>query len=161
MVQWLGVGAVAALLSARIVARLIFSEISAEQQGAESQVIVDAIADAAVDSLMWFTFVLMAVIVIIAAAAAIWERSRSGQRPSEETPMRTLARWAGEHAMVVLGVGLAIIAVMALWNVGGPDIALLIAAALALLAIAVKVMADQGRDDRAAAVPAPLDDAEG
>ncbi len=48
--------------------------------------------------------------------------------------------------MAILAVGIAIIAIMALWNVGGPDIALLTAAALGLLAIAVKVLSDHDDD---------------
>jgi|GEM_PF-4651366 len=156
MVLWLSGGAIAALMTARVFARLILAGITRQQEEADARVVVDAIIDAAVDSLMWFTFILIAVAVIVAIAAVAWEHSRTGERPSEETPPRTLGHWVRDNMMAIFAVGIAIIAIMALWSIGGPDIALLTAAALGLLAIAVKVLADHdggGGGGEAEAIP--------
>lgn len=143
MVLWLSGGAIAALLAGRFLTRLLLEAATRRQPELEARVVVSALIDAAVDSLMWFTFVLMLVAAIVALAAYIWERRHELRRPSLETPPRTLGRWVREHMLAILAVGVGVIAVMALWSVGGPGIALLAASALLLLAIAVKVLADQ------------------
>jgi hypothetical protein len=74
MVVWLGGGAIAALLTGRFVTRLLLEAVTRRQPELEARVVVSAIIDAAVDSLMWFTFVLIAVAAIVAIAALVWER---------------------------------------------------------------------------------------
>ncbi len=146
MVLWLSGGAIAALLAARFLTRLLLEGLSRRQPELEARVLVSAIIDAAVDSLLWFTFVLMALAAIVAIGAYVYERRAGLQRPSMETPLRTLGRWVKEHAMVILGVGLGLIAVAVLWSIGGPGIAMLTAAAMLLLVIAVKVLSDESDD---------------
>ena len=117
MVLWLSGGAIAALLAARFLTRLLLEGVTRRQPELEARVLVSAIIDAAVDSLMWFTFVLMLVAVIVAVLAVVYERREELQRPSMETPPRTLGRWVKDHAMVILGVGLGLIAVAVLWSI--------------------------------------------
>lgn len=142
MVLWLSAGAIAALLAGRFVTRIILNTVMRNQQEPEARVVIDAIVDASVDSLMYFTFVLIVVALLVAVVALVWERRGEFGRPAMETPPRTLGHWVREHAPVILGVGVAIIAVVTLWAVGGPEIAMLVGAALLLLAIAVKVLSD-------------------
>ncbi len=152
MVLWLAGGGIAALAIGRFFTRLILNRITDRAQEGDASVTVLAIIDTAVDSLMWFTFILMAVAVLIALLAVWWERHKTGERAARETPPRTLGHWARDNARLILYVGIGVIAFIVLWDVGGPDIALLAAAAVGLLAVAVKVLTDSG-DDEAPAAP--------
>jgi hypothetical protein len=154
MVLWLSGGAIAALLTGRVLTRLLLEAVTRRQPELEARVVVSAIIDAAVDSLMWFTFVLILVALIVAVAAVIWEQRDGLRRRSMETPPRTLGRWVRDNVVLVLAAGLGLIVVMALWSIGGPGIALLTAAALLLLDSAVKVLSDQA-EDQPAERPAP------
>jgi hypothetical protein len=147
MVLWLSGGAIAALLAGRLVTRLLLEAVTRRQPELEARVVVSAFIDAAVDSLMWFTFVLIVVAVIVAAVAYLWERRDQLRRPAMETPPRTLGRWVRANATAILAVGIGLIAILALWSVGGPGIALLTASALLLLGMAVKVLSDQADDE--------------
>ena len=82
MVLWLSGGAIAALLAARFLTRLLLEGVTRRQPELEARVLVSAIIDAAVDSLMWFTFVLMALAAIVAVVASSTSdaRSCSGRR---------------------------------------------------------------------------------
>jgi hypothetical protein len=154
MVLWLAGGAIAALAVGRVFTRLILNRITDRAQEGDASATVVAIIDAAVDSLMWFTFVLMAVAAVIGLIAIWWERHQTGDRVATETPPRTLGHWARDHAREILFVGIGIIAFVVLWNVGGPDIALLTAAAVGLLAVAVKVLSSHDDDGPAGATDA-------
>ena len=147
MTLWLSGGAIAALLTARVATRLLLEAATRRQPELEARVVVSAIIDAAVDSLLLWTFALILVAVIVAVAAVVYERRSRLQRPSMETPPRTLGRWVKRNAMAILVVGIGVIAVMALWSIGGPGIAMLTAAALLLLVIGVKVLSDQADDE--------------
>ena len=147
MTLWLSGGAIAALLTARVVTRLVLDAATRRQPELEARVVVSAIIDAAVDSLLLWTFVLILVAVIVAVAAIVYERRDQLQRPSMETPPRTLGRWVKRNAMVILVVGIGLIAVLGLWSVGGPGIAMLTAAAILLLVIGIKVLSDQADDE--------------
>lgn len=143
MVQWLAGGAIAALLTGRVVVRLALEAVTQRQEEAEARVVVSAIVDAAVDSFMWFTFVLMAVALIIGIAAIIWERRGTAERGSEASQPRTLGQWIADNVGIILAIGVGLIGVMALWSIGGPGVAMITAAALMLLFIAVQVLSDQ------------------
>jgi hypothetical protein len=147
MTLWLSGGAIAALLTARVVTRLLLEAATRRQPELEARVVVSAIIDAAVDSLLLWTFALILVAVIVAVAAIVYERRDQLQRPSMETPPRTLGRWVKRNAMVILVAGIGLIAVLALWSVGGPGIAMLTAAAILLLVIGIKVLSDQADDE--------------
>jgi hypothetical protein len=150
MVLWLSGGAIAALLTARVATRLLLEAATRRQPELEARVLVSAIIDAAVDSLLLWTFALILVAVIVAVAAVVYERRDQLQRPPMETPPRTLGRWVRDNATVILVLGLGLIAVVALWSIGGPGIAMLTAAAILLLVIGVKVLSDQADDEAGA-----------
>jgi hypothetical protein len=149
MVLWLAGGAIAALAVGRFFTRLILNAITDKAQEGDASVTVLAIVDAAVDSLMWFTFVVMAISAIVALAAIWWERHKTGERAATETPPRTLGHWARDNAQMLLFVGIGTIAFIVIWNIGGADLALLTAAGLGLLGVAYKVLT--GHDDSAPA----------
>lgn len=155
MVLWLAGGAIAALAVGRVFVRLVLNRITDRAQEGDASATVVAIIDAAVNSLMLWTFALMAVAAVIALVAIWWERYRTGDRPAQESPPRTLGGWVRENMVAVLAVGLAMIAVVVLWNIGGADIALLTAAAIGLLLVAVKVLASDEDGAPAAAPEAP------
>ena len=151
MVLWLSGGGIAALLAGRFITRLLLEAATRRQPELEARVVVSAIIDAAVDSLMWFTFVLIVIALIVAVAAVIWERRDELGRASMESPPRTLGRWVRDNMVLILAGGLGLIGIIALWSIGGPGIALLTAAAVLLLVIAVKVLSDQADEPGAAA----------
>jgi hypothetical protein len=146
MTLWLAGGAIAALLTARVATRLLLETATRRQPELEARVVVSSIIDAAVDSLLLWTFALILLAGIVAVAAIVYERRDQLQRPSMETPPRTLGRWVKRNATVILVLGLGLIAVLAVWSIGGPGIAMLTAAAIMLLFIGVKVLADQADD---------------
>ena len=53
---------------------LILNTVMRNQQEPEARVVIDAIIDASVDSLMYFTFVLIVVALLVAVVALVWER---------------------------------------------------------------------------------------
>ena len=154
MVMWLAVGAIAALLTGRVMVRLLLEAITRRQEEAGAGVFVRTLVDRAVDSLMWFSFILIAIAALVAIAAWYLERRETGERVSVETPLRTLGHSVRENMAAVLMVGLALILVVALWGIGGADVALITAAAAGLLLVGVKVLADQD-DDPPTPTPTP------
>jgi hypothetical protein len=149
MVLWLAGGAIAALAIGRFFTRLIHNAVTNKAQEGDASVTVLAIIDSAVDSLMWFTFAVMAIAAIVALGAYWWEHRKTGERAATETPPRTLGHWARDNAQILLYVGLGILAFVVIWNIGGADLALLSAAALGLIGVAYKVLT--GHDDAATA----------
>jgi hypothetical protein len=141
MVLWLAGGAIAALAIGRFFTRLVLNAITTRAQEGDSSVTVLAIIETSVDSLMLFTFAVMAIAAIVALAAILWERHKTGDRASQETPPRTLGHWARENALILVYVALGIIAFIVIWNVGGADLALLTAAGLGLVGVAYKLLA--------------------
>ncbi len=144
MVLWLAGGAVAALAIGRFVGRLILNGATQRAQEGDAGPTAIATVDIAVDSLMWFTFVVMAIAVIVAIVAIWWERRSTGDRASVESPPRTLGGWAHDNAQVLLFVGISVIAVGVIWSISGADMALITAAGLGLLGVAYRVL-DRGR----------------
>lgn len=147
MVLWLSGGAIAALLTARVVTRLLLEGVMRRQPELEARVVVSAIIDTAVDSLLLWTFALILVAVIVAVVAVIYERRDELRRASLESPPRTIGRKVRDNAPLILVLGLGLIAVMAVWSIGTPGVAMLTAAAILLLVVGVKVLADQAEDE--------------
>jgi hypothetical protein len=83
MVMWLAAGALVALLLGRFVARVVLEGITRREREPEVQVLVDAIIDAAEQSYLWFTFLLMAVALVVGLAAWLMERG-SDTEPAAE-----------------------------------------------------------------------------
>lgn len=152
MVLWLAGGAIAALAIGRFFTRLILNAITSRAQEGDASVTVLAIIETSVDSLMWFTFAVMAIAAVVALAAILWERHKTGERVSMNTPPRTLGQWARDNALTLMYVALGVIAFFVIWNVGGPDVALLTAAGLGLVGVAYKLLSgDEEADDEGAA----------
>ena len=74
MVLWLAIGAIVALLLGRGVTRLVMEEVTGSVRDGPGGLTVLATVDSAVDSLMWFSFLLIVVALIVAGAALLIER---------------------------------------------------------------------------------------
>jgi hypothetical protein len=151
MLMWLAFGAVAALALTRIVARLAFGGMTRRASEADASVTVLKIIEVALDSLLIFMFVGMVVALAVGVGAIWWER-RSGPRPAMATPPRTLGQWLGDHAREIVLGGLAVIAFVVLWSIGGADLALTTGAAVGLLAIAYVLLTRGDAESEAALV---------
>jgi hypothetical protein len=96
---------------------------------------------------MWVSFVVIAFAVLIAGVAMWLDRRRqprlAGALPP---PPRTVADTVRERNREFAIAGLAAITFFVLWAIGGPDIALLAAAATGIWLIGVSVLT--GRVDR-------------
>ena len=148
MVLWLAIGAVSALLLGRAFTRLILEDITGSLKTAEDRVAVRAVIESSVDSLMWFTFAIIVVALLVAGLSLWYERrnldAASGAAQAEP---QSVNEWLQSRAHTIGYVGLGIIAFVVLWNVGGPDITLLATATVGIVLIAVSVLASRGGDD--------------
>jgi hypothetical protein len=141
MVLWLALGAVVALLLGRGFVRLVLENVSGTIAN-EGFAAVSGVIRSSVDSLMWFCFLLIVVALIVAGLAIIVER-RAEISAVTESP--TSAReWLRVHARDIGWIGIGIVAFVALWNVGGPDVTLLLAAVVGIILIGVSVLARHG-----------------
>ena len=148
MVLWLALGAVAALLLGRGFTRLIIEDITGSLRDAEGAAAVQAVVTTSVDSLMWFSFALIVVALLVAGLAIWYERHEDdATREAERAESQSVNQWLHTRAHLIGYIGLGLIAFVVLWNVGGPDITLLAAAATGLLLIAISLLA--ARDDHA------------
>lgn len=138
MVLWLALGAIVALMLGRGFVRLVLESVSTTvaEQGLTG---VRGVIDSSVDSLMWFSFALIVVALIVAGLAIIAER-RAQISAVTESPA-SLREWLRVHARDIGWIGIGIVAFVALWNVGGPDVTLLLAAVVGLILIGVSVLA--------------------
>ena len=117
---------------------------------AEGLVAIRGVITSAVGSLMWFSFALIAVALVVAGLAIVVER-RDDISAIDARPGGARA-WLRSHARDIGWVGIGVVAFVALWNVGGPDITLITAAVVGIILIAVSVLA--GRDEPEAPEPA-------
>jgi hypothetical protein len=145
MVLWLAFGAVVALLLGRGFVRVVLESVAGTIAG-EGFAGVSGVIRSSVDSLMWFCFALIVVALIVAGLAIIAER-RAAIAAVTGSPA-TLREWLRVHARDIGWIGIGIVAFVALWNVGGPDVTLLLAAVVGIILIGVSVLAGHvgGRD---------------
>ena len=152
MVVWLAVGAVGALLLGRGFTRLVLEDVTGALRDGDGSVAVRAVIETAVDSLMWFTFALI-VVALIVVGLAMWaeRRSEPGEGLTESTEDLDLSDWLRSRSRAIGAIGIGIIAFVVLWNVGGPDITLLAAAMVGIVLVGVGVLAsrDEGTDEAA------------
>jgi len=142
MALWLAGGSVVALLLGRGFTRVIIEDITGALRGGESGPAVVATIDSAVDSLLWFTFALIVVALIVAGVAILVERrAELSQAAADPTSVR---EWLRSRSRAIGYVGIGIVAFVVLWNVGGPDITLLAGALLGIVLIAVSLLARGG-----------------
>ena len=138
MVLWLAIGAIVALLLGRGLTRLIMEGVTGSVRDGPGGITVVATVDSAVNSLMWFTFLLIVVALVVAGAAMLIERRAEIEgAAAAEGGWR---EWLRTRSRVIGYVGMGIVAFVVLWNVGGSDITLLAAALVGLILIAVSVL---------------------
>jgi hypothetical protein len=147
MVVWLALGAIAALTLGRGFTRLVVEGIGGSLADGAGRVAVRATIEAAVDQIMWLSLVVIAFAVLI-AGVAMWLDRRRRARPEGAlpAPRTTVGEWVRDHHREMAIAGLAVIAFFVLWRIGGPDVALLAAAATGIWLIAVSAIT--GRVDR-------------
>jgi hypothetical protein len=138
MVVWLALGAVVALLLGRFTTRLVVGEITGALGDGENGTTVTGVADATVDSLLWFTFLLIIVAVVVALVAVLVERrAEVAEVVSEPDSVR---EWVRSRSRAIAYVGMGLVGFVVLWNLGGPDITFVAAALVGLVLIAVAII---------------------
>ena len=89
MVMWLAAGALVTLLLGRFVTRIVLEGITRREREPEVQVLVDAIIDAAEQSFLWFSFLLMAVALVVGLAAWLMERGSASEPAAKASAPET------------------------------------------------------------------------
>ena len=138
MVVWLALGAVVALLLGRFTTRLVVGEITGALQDGENGTTVIGVADATVDSLLWFTFLLIVVAVVVALVAVLVERRAEVAEVVAEP--ESVREWIRSRSRAIAYVGMGLVGFVVLWNLGGPDITFVAAALVGLVLIAVAII---------------------
>lgn len=145
MVVWLAFGSIIALLLGRGLVRVVLEDVVGTLRGSESATAVIATIDSSVDSLLWFTFALIVVALIVAGLAILAER-RAELAEAVAEPA-TVREWLRSRSRAIGYVGIGIVAFIVLWNVGGPDITLLAGALVGIVLIVVSLLAGRGGTD--------------
>lgn len=145
MVLWLATGSILALLLGRGFTRIVIEDITGTLRRGEGGPAVIAVIDSSVDSLLWFTFALIVVALIVAGLAILAER-RAELAEAVAEPA-TVREWLRSRSRAIGYVGLGIVAFIVLWNVGGPDITLLAGALVGIVLIVVSLLAGRGGTD--------------
>ena len=138
MVVWLAIGAIVALLLGRFVTRLVIEDVTGTLRDGQNGAAVIGVVDSSVDSLLWFTFLLIVVAVAVAVVAVLLERRAAiAEVVAEPDGVR---EWLRSRSRAIAYVGIGLVAFVVLWNLGGPDITFLAAALIGLVLIAVAVI---------------------
>ena len=144
MVVWLAIGAIVAVLLGRFVTRLVIEDVTGALREGKNGATVVGVVDSSVNSLLWFTFLLILVAIGVALVAVLVERRAAiAEVVAEPDGVRAWLR-SRSRAIAYLGIGL--VAFVVLWNLGGPDITFLAAALVGLVLIAVAVIGGQEPD---------------
>ena len=155
MVLWLAIGAVAALALGRAFTRLIVEDLTGELQASASGTAVRAVVESAVDSLMWFTFAVIVVALVVAGLALWAERRAAAAQTVESGPPQAARAWLRARAQLIGAIGIGLIAFVVVWNLGGPDITLMASALVGIVLIAVSLLAGQDEKEELATVRPP------
>jgi hypothetical protein len=145
MLLWLAIGAIVALLLGRGLTRLVIEDITGTLRDGENGAAVVAVVDSSVDSLLWFTFALIVVALIVAGVAILAERRADLAEAAAEP--RSVREWLRSRSRAIGYVGIGLVAFVVLWNVGGPDITLLAGALLGIVLIVVSLLGGHGEGD--------------
>jgi hypothetical protein len=138
MIVWLAIGAVIALLLGRFVTRLVIEDVTGALRDGKNGATVVGVVDSSVDSLLWFTFLLIVVALVVALVAVLVERrAEISEVVAEPDGVRA---WLRSRSRAIAYVGIGLVAFVVLWNLGGPDITFLAAALIGLVLIAVSVI---------------------
>jgi hypothetical protein len=141
MIVWLALGAVGALALGRAFTRLVVEDISGSLAQGGTGVTVRAAIEAAVDQVMWVSFIVIAAAVLV-AGVAMWLDHRQPRRQAGALPPppRTMGDRIRERQRELAIAGIAVIAFFVIWRVGGPDVALLAAAATGIWLVGLSVV---------------------
>ena len=138
MIVWLAIGAVIALLLGRFVTRLVIEDVTGALRDGKNGATVVGVVDSSVDSLLWFTFLLIVVALVVAGVALLVERrAEISEVVAEPDGVRA---WLRSRSRAIAYVGIGLVAFVVLWNLGGPDITFIAAALVGLLLIALSVI---------------------
>ena len=144
MMLWLAFGSIIALLLGRGITRILLEDVTGTLRSGENGSAVIAVVDSSVDSLLWFTFLLIAVALVVALVAVLVERrAEISAVVAEPDGVRA---WLRSRSRAIAYVGIGLVAFVVLWNLGGPDITLLAAALVGLVLIAVAVIGGREPD---------------
>jgi hypothetical protein len=138
MVVWLAVGAIVALLLGRFTTRLVGGEVTGALRDGENGATVSGVVDSTVDSLLWFTFLLIIVAVAVALVAVLVERRAEVAEVVAEP--ESVREWIRSRSRAIAYVGMGLVGFVVLWNLGGPDITFVAAALVGLVLIAVAII---------------------
>jgi hypothetical protein len=127
-----------ALLLGRFVTRMVVDEVTGALREGPNGVTVVGVVDSTVDSLLWFTFALIVVAVVVAGTALLLERRAEVADVVAEPA--SIREWLRSRSRAIAYVGIGLVAFVVLWNVGGPDITFVAAALVGLILIAVAVI---------------------
>ncbi|MFO7531787.1 MAG: hypothetical protein R6W93_04945 [Candidatus Limnocylindrales bacterium] len=142
MVVWLAIGSIVALLLGRGFARLVIEDITGTLRDGENRAAVVAVVDSSVDSLLWFTFALIVVALIVAGIAILAERRAELAEAAAEPD--SVREWLRSRSRAIGYVGIGLVAFVVVWNVGGADITLLAGALLGIVLIVVSLLGGRG-----------------
>jgi hypothetical protein len=138
MVVWLAIGAIVALLLGRFVTRIVIEDVTGALRDGENGATVMGVVNGAVDSLLWFTFLLIVVALVVALVAVLVERRAAiSEIVAEPDGVRA---WLRSRSRAIAYVGIGLVAFVVLWNLGGPDITFVAGALVGLLLIALAVI---------------------
>lgn len=149
MVLWLAIGAIVALLLGRGFTRVIVEDITGALREGPEGATVKAVIDATVEQLLWFTFAII-VIALIVAGLAMWYQRHEAQAVAAEAgepiERRTLREWLRANLRTITYAGLGIIAFAVLWVAAGPDVTLLAGAAVGVWLIGMNLLAARAEE---------------
>jgi hypothetical protein len=142
MLLWLAIGSIVALLLGRGFTRLVIEDITGTLRDGENGPAVVAVVDSSVDSLLWFTFALIVVALIVAGIAILAERRAELAEAAAEPD--SVREWLRSRSRAIGYVGIGLVAFVVVWNVGGTDITLLAGALLGIVLIVVSLLGGRG-----------------
>jgi hypothetical protein len=144
MVMWLAIGSAVALLLGRLVTRFVVTDISGSLADGPSGQTVRGVIEASVNQVMWFSFGVIVLALVVAGLAFVFDRQAEADARGATAPRLSVGGWLHANSRIIGYIGLGIIGFIVLWRVAGPDIALLAAAGVGLWLIAMGVLGSGG-----------------
>jgi hypothetical protein len=130
MVLWLALGSIVALMLARVVGRQVLEALAGSLKDGPAGRTIGGVLGTIGDGMMWFTFIVIALAVVVAVAAVVMEW-RGRKTVADRGPRPSLGAVARARSSELTVAGAAVIGFFALWRAAGADVALMAAAAVA------------------------------
>jgi hypothetical protein len=161
MVLWLALGSIVALMLARVVGRQVLELLAGSLKDGPAGRTIGGVLETVGDAMMWFTFIVIALAVVVAVAVffAEWRGRRSGA--GDRGPRPSVAALVRARSTELIVAGTAVIGFFALWRAAGPEIALMAAAGVAAWLGIIWFVSSRGRDKEAVPSEASTDPAPG